>query len=86
MLRVTAAEDEAVRDRVRVVSMRDLARLAQRAGVLILEERGALGLRYFVRDGDAVYEFVPDPPTRRQRFGEFVAHDVPEPAATTPEG
>ncbi len=79
LLRVTAAEDEAIRDRVRVVSIRDLARIAERAGVLILEERHeALGLRYFVRDGDTVYEFVPDPPTRRGRFTDFVARARPD--------
>lgn len=71
LLRVAAAEDETVRDRVRVVSIRDLARLAQRAGVLILEEQAPEGPRYFVRDGDAVYEFVPERPRRRHRFGTF---------------
>lgn len=79
LLRVVAAEDDAVRDRVRVVSIRDLARIAERAGVLILEERHeSLGLRYFVRDGDTVYEFVPDPPTRRGRFTDFVARARPD--------
>lgn len=85
LLHVAAAEDETVRDRVRVVSMRDLVRLAQRAGVLILEEREPSGPRYFVRDGDAVYEFVPDRPRRRHRFGTFAPQPRPEAEPAAPE-
>jgi hypothetical protein len=74
LLHVQASEDETVRDRVRVVSMHDLARLARRDGSLIMEETERLGPRYSVRDGDTVYEFVPEGKARRQHFAEFVAH------------
>lgn len=72
LLHVQASEDETVRDRVRVVSMHDLARLARRDGGLIMEETERLGQRYSVRDGDTVYEFVPEGQARRQQFAEFV--------------
>jgi len=43
---------------IRVASIRDLARLAERAGTVILHTPLPGGHRYFVRDGDDTYEYI----------------------------
>lgn len=45
------------RDTIRLASIQDLARVADRSGGLILHETGHRGTRYFVPDGDEVYEY-----------------------------
>jgi signal peptidase len=56
---------------IRVASIRDLARLAERAGTVILHTPLPAGHRYFVRDGDDTYEYIVAgatlPPARRAR-------------------
>ncbi|MDA0350710.1 MAG: DUF5305 family protein [Chloroflexi bacterium] len=45
------------RDTIQLASIQDLARVADRSGGLILSERGHRGTRYFVPDGDEIYEY-----------------------------
>jgi hypothetical protein len=58
MVDVQAAESDTRDDAVRVASIRDLARLAERFGSVILHQPLADGHRYFVRDGADTYEYV----------------------------
>lgn len=58
MVDVQAAESVSRDDAVRVASIRDLSRLAERFGSVILHQPLADGHRYFVRDGDDTYEYV----------------------------
>jgi hypothetical protein len=55
---VRGAESGPEDDAVRVASMRDLSRLAERFGSVILHQPMPAGHRYFVRDGDDTYEYV----------------------------
>jgi len=69
LLRVQQADEPFARDRIRLASMHDLARLAQRDGGIIFEEESpSFGTRYYVRDGDALYEYVPDDASTRTRL------------------
>jgi hypothetical protein len=58
LVNVEQAEAGRVEDAIRVASIRDLARLAERAGSVILHTPDAHGHRYFVRDGDDTYEYL----------------------------
>lgn len=74
LLRVRAADEPQRASRVQLSSMHDLARLAQRDGGIIFEEESeTYGTRYYVRDGDALYEFVPDEPSARTRLFDALA-------------
>jgi signal peptidase I len=50
--------DTAAEESIGVASIRDLARLAERFGSVILHQPLPNGHRYFVRDGEDTYEFV----------------------------
>jgi len=55
---VRASESRRDAKAVRVATIRDLARLAERCGSVILHAPRPDGHRYFVRDGDDTYEYV----------------------------
>jgi signal peptidase I len=55
---VRPAAAEPGEDAIRVASIRDLARLAERCGSVILHAPLPAGHRYFVRDGEDTYEYV----------------------------
>ena len=46
------------KDSIRVASMRDLLRLAERFSTVVLHQQTRTGHRYFVRDGEDTYEYV----------------------------
>lgn len=58
MVDVQATESAGREDAIGVASIRDLARLAERFGSVILHQPLPDGHRYFVRDGDDTYEYV----------------------------
>lgn len=58
MVDVQATEGDRREDAIGVASIRDLSRLAERFGSVILHQPLADGHRYFVRDGDDTYEYV----------------------------
>ena len=57
LVSVAGPETERTADAVRVATMRDLARLAERFGSVILHAPLPEGHRYFVRDGEDTYEY-----------------------------
>lgn len=58
MVDVRSAESDKRDDAIQVASIRDLSRLAERFGSVILHQPLSAGHRYFVRDGDDTYEYV----------------------------
>ncbi len=73
MLVSVAEVNRSTSRRIRVASMQDLARVAQRDGRMILDQRNGAGThRYFVDDGSVTYEYTASSPPQEERQPEEV--------------
>lgn len=71
MLVSVAEVNRSTSRRIRVASMQDLARVAQRDGRMILDQRNGAGThRYFVDDGSVTYEYTASSPPQEERQPE----------------